>query len=196
MQSHRWHCVALRRGSDVSHVVEWCREVCRRKGTFLVDENDWDCESHNNLRACGSDGTTVVCSSGGVAKKLMSNDSRLLDFLAAARNSNGNLQRKTIAKCVRQHKYGTLDGWTLRRVRRSSGPSCQETRRESMTSLRDLMLRKKGAVLFAPDWLQSTRDPMMLLSYALDGSLKNSVIVAVTSTSTSQRRPIWHWSKL
>ena len=87
--------------------VERCREVCRRNGTFLVDVNDWDCESRDNLRACGSDGTTVVCSSGGVAEELMSNESRLLDFLAAARNSSGNLQRKTIAKCVRQHKCGT-----------------------------------------------------------------------------------------
>ena len=55
---------------------------------------------------------------------------------------------------------------------------------------------EKGAVLFAPDGLQSTRDPMMLLSHALGGLLKNAVVVAVTSTSTSQRRPIWHWSKL
>ena len=30
----------------------------------------------------------------------MSNEARLLDFLAASRNGNGNLQRKTIAKCV------------------------------------------------------------------------------------------------
>ena len=80
------------------------------RGTFLVDVNDWDCESRDNLRACGSDGTTAVCSSGGVAKELMSNESRLLDFLAAARDSNGNLQRKTTAKCVRQHKCGTLGG--------------------------------------------------------------------------------------
>ena len=75
--------------------VERCREVCRRKGTFLVDVNDWHCESRDNLRACGSDGAIVVCSSGCVAKELMSNESRLLDFLAAARHSNGNLQRKT-----------------------------------------------------------------------------------------------------
>ena len=33
----------------------------------------------------------------------MSNESCLLDLLAAARNGNGNLQRKTIGKCVR-HK--------------------------------------------------------------------------------------------
>ena len=101
--------VMLLDDSDVSHAVERCREVCRRKETFLVDVNDWDCESRDNLRACGSDGTTVGCSSGGVAKELMSNESRLLDFCAAARNSNGNLQRKTIAKCVRQHKCVNLE---------------------------------------------------------------------------------------
>ena len=83
-------------------------KFCRRRGTFLVDVNDWDCESRDTLRACGSDGTTVVCSSGGVAKELMSNESRLLDLLAAARKSEGNLQKKTIAKYVRQHKCGVL----------------------------------------------------------------------------------------
>ena len=82
--------------------------VCRRKETFLVDVNDWDCESRDNLRACGSDGTTVGCSSGGATKELMSNEPRLLDFLAAARKRNGNLLRKTIGKCVRQHKRGIL----------------------------------------------------------------------------------------
>ena len=45
---------------DVSHAVERCREVCRREGTFLVDANDWDCESRDNLRASGSDGTTAA----------------------------------------------------------------------------------------------------------------------------------------
>ena len=95
--------VMLLDDSDVSHAIGRCREVCRRRGTFLVDVNDWDCESRDNLRACGSDGTTVVCSSGGVAKELMSNESRLLDLLAAARNSAGNLRMHTIAKCVRQH---------------------------------------------------------------------------------------------
>ena len=44
-------------------------------------------------------------------------------------------------------------------------------------------------MLFAPDGILSTRDPMMLLSCALGGSLKNFVVVAVTSTSTHQRRP-------
>ena len=76
------------------------REVCRRKGTLLFDVSNWSCESLDNLRGCGSDGTTVVCSSVGVAKELMSNESRLLDLLAAARNSEGNLQRKTIAKAL------------------------------------------------------------------------------------------------
>ena len=45
--------VMLLDDSDVSHAVELCWEGCRRKGTFLVDVNDWDCESLDNLRACG-----------------------------------------------------------------------------------------------------------------------------------------------
>ena len=100
--------VMLLDDSDVSRAVERCREVCRRRETFLADVNDWDCESRDNLRAFGSEVTSVACTSGGVTRELMSNESRLLDFLAAARNINGNLQRKTIAKCVRQHKCGIL----------------------------------------------------------------------------------------
>ena len=38
----------------------------------------------------------------------MSNESHLLDFFPAARNSNGNLQMKTVAKCVRQRKRGIV----------------------------------------------------------------------------------------
>ena len=93
---------------DVSRAVEQCREVCRRKETFLVDVNDWECEFRDKLRACGSDGTTVACSSSGTTKELMSNESRLLHFLAAARNRSGNLQKKPIGKCVRQRKRGIL----------------------------------------------------------------------------------------
>ena len=65
--------------------------------------NDWDCEFSDKLRACGSDGTIVACSSGGTTKELMSNESCLLDLLGA-----GNLQRKNIGKCVRQHRRGIL----------------------------------------------------------------------------------------
>ena len=61
-----------------------------------------------------------------------------------------------------------------------------------MTSFRDLMLRSKGAVLFAPDGLQSTRGPMTLLNYALGGSLKKSVAV----TSTSAKAVIAHAARL
>ena len=46
-------------------------KFCRRQGTFLVDVNDWDTKSRDNLRACCSDGTTVACSSGGATKELM-----------------------------------------------------------------------------------------------------------------------------
>ena len=43
----------------------------------------------------------------------MSNESRLLDLLAAARDSNGGLQKRTIAQCVRQYTCGTLGAVTL-----------------------------------------------------------------------------------
>ena len=102
--------VMLLDDSDVSRAVEQCREVCRRKETFLlVDVNDWDCEFRDKLRACGSDGTTVACSSSGTTRELMCNESCLLDLLAAVRNDNGDLKRKTIGKCIRQHKRGILE---------------------------------------------------------------------------------------
>ena len=63
----------------------------------------------DKLRACGSDGTTVTCSNSGITRELMSNESCLLDLLAAARNGNGGLQKKTIGKCARQHKRGILE---------------------------------------------------------------------------------------
>ena len=44
------------------------------------------------------------------------------------------------------------------------------------------MLPKKGAVLFAPYGLQLRRDAMTLLSYALGGSLKNSVVEYFSET--------------
>ena len=107
-----------RGGSDASHAVERCWKVCRRKGTFLVDVNDWDCESRDNLRACGSEGTTVACSSGGATKELMSNEPRLLDFLAAICRG-----KREVCTSTQMWYPG---GWTLRRVRPSSGPSCQD----------------------------------------------------------------------
>ena len=70
--------------------------------------NDWDSEFRDKLRACGSDGTTGACSSSRATRELMSKESCLLDLLAAARNGNGFLQRKTIGKCVCQHKRGIL----------------------------------------------------------------------------------------
>ena len=54
--------VMLLDDSDVSRAVERVGKIVVERGTFLVDVNDWGCESRDNLRACGSDGTTVVCS--------------------------------------------------------------------------------------------------------------------------------------
>ena len=50
----------------------------------------------------------LACSSCGTIRELMSTESCLLDLLAAARNGNCNLQRKTIGKCVPQRKRGIL----------------------------------------------------------------------------------------
>ena len=55
--------VMLLDGSDVGQAVALCREVCRRSEAFFVDVNDWDCAFRDKLRAFGSDGTTVACSS-------------------------------------------------------------------------------------------------------------------------------------
>ena len=116
--------VMLLDGFDVGHPVEQCRTVCHGKGTFLVDVNDWDCESRDRLCTIGSDGTIVACSSGDTTRELMSNESRLLDVLAATRNRNGNLQRKTIVKCVREHKCGALGAVGNCEGFASSGSSC------------------------------------------------------------------------
>ena len=63
--------VMLLDDSEVSQAVSQCREVCRDKGTFLVDVNDWDSRSRDSLRALGSDGTTVACSSSGATRELI-----------------------------------------------------------------------------------------------------------------------------
>ena len=54
-----------------------------------------------NCVLCGSDGTSVASSSSGTTRELMSNESCLLDLLAAARNGNGTVcKEKTIGKCA------------------------------------------------------------------------------------------------
>ena len=119
--------------------------------------NDWDCESRDSSRTFGSDGTTVACSSGETTRELMSNESRLLDVLAAARNRNGDLQWKTIVKCVRQHKCGVLgavgnceefDPVLVHRANRKRKTLL--TRWESMMSFPDLRLRREDVASLAP----------------------------------------------
>ena len=52
--------------------LEQCRQVRRRKEeTFLVDTERLGTEFRDTLRACGSDGTTVACSSSGTTRELM-----------------------------------------------------------------------------------------------------------------------------
>ena len=93
-ETKRRDAVMLLDDSDAGRAVERCREDCRRSETFLVVVNDWDCAFRDKLRACGSDCTTVACSSSGITRELMSNESCLLDLLAAAGSGSGSLQRK------------------------------------------------------------------------------------------------------
>ena len=72
--------VMLLDDSDVGRSTERCREVCRWGEAFLVDVNDWDCALRDQLRASGSGGTTVACSSSGTIREFMSNESCLLDL--------------------------------------------------------------------------------------------------------------------
>ena len=169
---------------------------------FLVDVNDWDCEFRDKLRACGSDGTTVACSSSGITTEFISNESCFLDLLAAARSGNGSLQRKTIGKCVQQHKRGILgavghcEEFDPVLVHRAKMEEKDFIDKMSMMSFRDPLLRRKGAVSFAPDGSQSIRGPMTLLTYVPCGLPRSSMVIAVTDTRSAQRHLTWRWSKL
>ena len=68
-------------------------------------------------------------------------------FLFVARNGNGNLQMKTIEKCARQHKqmWCLGDGWALRRVRPSFGPSCQDGGESRQDGVCDVVPRSAAA---------------------------------------------------
>ena len=70
--------------------------------------NNRDSASRRSLRSLGSDGTVVTCTIGGVAMELVSNEPGLLDLLAAAPRRGGRLERRTIAKCARQHTCGVV----------------------------------------------------------------------------------------
>ena len=131
-------------------------------------------------------------------------ESCLLDLLAAARSGNGSLQRKTIGKCARQHKRGIFgavghceefDPVLVHRANMEEKDFIDKMGVYDVVP-RSTATEKKVAVSFAPDGSRSIKGLMTLLSCVLDGSPKNSVAVAATSTSTSQRRPIWRWSKL
>ena len=78
-----------------------------REECFPVNVNHWGSASHDSLRALGSDGTVVTCTSGAT-RELRSNESRLFALLAAARSRDGCLERRTIAKCARQRKCGVV----------------------------------------------------------------------------------------
>ena len=128
----------------------------------------------------------------------MSNESCLLDLLAAVRSVNGSLQRKTTGKCVQQRKRGILgavvhcedfDPVLVHRAKMEEKDFIDKMR------VYDVVPRsaasEKGAVSFAPDGSRSIRCLMMLLSCVPGGLPRSSVVVAVTNMSASQRHLIW-----
>ena len=134
----------------------------------------------------------------------MSNESCLLDLLAAARNGNGNLQRKTIGKRVRQHKRGILG--SVRHCEEFDPVLVHRAKMEEKdfidkVGVHDVVPRsaaaENGCRVIRTRWVtQSIRSPMTLLSYVPGGLPRSSVVVAVTNTSTSQRHLTWRWSML
>ena len=110
----------------------------------------------------------------------MSNESCFLDRLAAARNGNGNLQRKTIGNCVRQHKRGIL----------GAGGHCEEFDpvlvHHAKMEKKDF-IDKMGVYDVVPRSDAAEKEC---------GLPRSSVVVAVTNTSTSQIHLTWRLSKL
>ena len=198
-ETKRYHADHSMDDCDVGRSIERCREVCRRGETFLVDVNAWDCAFRDTLRACGSDGTTVACSSSGTTRELMSNESCLLDLLAAARGGDGSLQRKTIGKCARQHKRGVLgavghceefDPVLVQRAK------LEEKDFIDKMGVYDVVPRsaaaEKACRVIRTRWVTVSKGsddaPQLRARWVLH---RSSVVVAVTNTSTSLRRLIW-----
>ena len=171
--------VMLLDDSDVSRTVEQCREVCRRTNCVPVAQM---------VRLCGT------------TRELMSNESCLVDILAAARNGNGNLQRKNIGKCVRQHKRGILgavghceefDPVLVHRAK------MEEKDLTDKMGVYDVVPRsdaaEKGCRVIRTRWVTVIKGSG---DAPPGGSPRSSVVVAVTNTSTSQRHLTLRYSKL
>ena len=130
----------------------------------------------------------------------MSDEPRLVDFLAAARNSNGNLQRKTIAKCVRQHNCGILvavghceefDPALVHRAKLEKDfidkmGVCDVVSRSNAAD--------KGCRVIPTSWFTVNKgsDDAPQLRARWVAQPRSSVVVAVTNTSTSQRHLTLH----
>ena len=78
--------VMLLDDSDVSHAIERCREVCRRRGTCLVDVN------FETICVFVAQMVQMLFAPLLVSpRNSCPIESRLLNFLAAVRNSDANL---------------------------------------------------------------------------------------------------------
>ena len=149
------------------------------------------------------DGTTVACSSGGTTRELISHESRFLDFLAAARDSDGNLQRKTIAKCVRQHKCGILgavghceefDPVLVHRAKMEENDFINKMGVYDIAPRSDAA--KKGCRVIRTKWVtvnKGSDDVHQIRARWVAQEFRGR---CATNMSTSQRHPIWRWSKL
>ena len=171
--------VMLMNDSDFDQSVSQCWRVGRQRGVFLVDVNDWDSASRDHLRALGSDGTLVTCTSYGATKELMSNESRELDLLAAARDRDGRQGRRTVATA----KSSTQSLFIVPRWKRRIRGQDESLRHW----LPDPMLQRKGVEFFAQCGLWRTRVQIASLSF-VQGGLHSFAAGEETGTSTSQNR--------
>ena len=126
---------------------------------FFWTSTNWDSASHDSLQALGSDGTGATCTSGGATRELMSNEPRLFDLC-----HDGRLDRRTIAKCTRQHNYGVVG--TLEKLCSLTFTVPRWRICESITSFPQPMPRRRDVEWCAPRGSQRTRSQMIRLSWS------------------------------
>ena len=110
----------------------------------------------------------------------------------------GNLQRKTIGKCVRQLNCGILGA--VGHCEEFDPVLVHRAKMEEKDFLVQMgvcdvvprsVVAEKGAVLFAPDGSQSTRVRTTLHNCESGGLHRSFVVVMVANTSAPQRRLTW-----
>ena len=113
-------------GSDVSRAIEQCREVSRRRETFLVDVNDEYCEFLDKLRACGSDGTTVLAPVAEPAENSCRMNRAFSIFLLLPEVAMVVCRGNHWEVCSTTQTWHPGGSWALRRIGPSFGSSRQD----------------------------------------------------------------------